>query len=644
MSEQQVLTSVAETETQGRTTSQHIQLGARVEGDRTFFRVWAPEAEVVEVVLKDGGTYGLQRNEDGYFTLDTDAAKLGTLYKFRVDGRGPFPDPASRYQPDGPHGWSQIVSTGSYLWSEGEARHKGVSLEGQVLYELHIGTFTPEGTFRAAEQEFQRLRDMGITVLEIMPLNEFSGTFGWGYDGVLLFAPYHVYGTPDDLRHMIDAAHQCGLGVILDVVYNHFGPDGNYLREFSQYYFSKHASEWGDAPNLDGENSLPVREFFTQNVAYWIRDFHFDGLRFDATQSLRDSGVHGELILAALARNAREAADDRKIILVSECERQDSHQLTCIEQGGCDIDGMWNDDLHHSAIVRLTGKREAYYGDHLGRAQEFVSAAKWGFLFQGQFYSWQKAPRGTPFLNTEGWRAVTFLENHDQVANSLLGRRPHELTNPRLYRAMAAYWLLTPGTPMFFMGQEYGTTRPFLYFFDQQGKLGDAIRSGRTEFLSQFESVRSTRDPENVVADPSQRATVERCKLRAEDRQSESAQRMECFFRDVLRLRREDPVLGKWRKRGVDGAVLSDDCFVLRFFADDENSDQRDRLLVVNFGPYFEQAHTPEPLLAPPLGRNWALKWHSEKLSYGGTSAMMPITPDGWHIAEYCTLVLEAVQ
>lgn len=607
------------------------------------FRIWAPTAKKVELVLKDAGNVTMERDPSGYFTLVTEAAATGSLYKYRVDGKGPFPDPVSRYQPEGPHGWSEVVDPASYPWTAAEQQRPGIQLPGQVIYELHVGTFTREGTFRAAEREFERLRELGITVLEIMPVNEFGGSFGWGYDGVLWYAPYHEYGRPDDLRHMIQAAHEAGLSVILDVVYNHFGPDGNYLREFSPYYFAKNASEWGDAPNLDGEHSLPVREFMVQNVAQWIRDFHFDGLRFDATQSLKDSGVHGELILTAMARHAREAAGERQIILVSECERQDNQQLRCIEDGGCGIDGMWNDDLHHSAIVRLTGKREAYYTDHLARAQEFVSAAKFGFLFQGQYYSWQKAPRGTPFLRTEPWRGVTFLENHDQVANTLLGRRVIDQTSARKYRAMAGYWLLSTGTPMFFMGQEYGTTRPFLYFCDQQGELGKAVRTGRTEFLRQFESIRSTPDLQNAVADPLQRATFEGCKQLDEDRQNPRAQQMESFFRDLLRLRREEPLIRTWKKGVLDGAVLSEDCFVLRYFAEESSEDSSDRLVVVNFGAFLELPHVPEPLLAPPAGFDWKLKWHSEKLEYGGTSAMAPNTATGWHIAEECTLLLEAV-
>jgi maltooligosyltrehalose trehalohydrolase len=511
-----------------------------------------------------------------------------------------------------------------------------------VLYELHVGTFTQEGTYRAAEREFGRLRQLGITVLEVMPINEFAGDFGWGYDGVHLYAPYHVYGAPDDLRHMIDAAHQAGLHVILDVVYNHFGAVGNYLSEFSPFYFAKEGTEWGDAPNFDGDNSKEVREFVLQNAEYWIRDFHFDGLRFDATQSLKDSGVHGEVILAALVRRSREAAGDRQIVLLSECERQESMQLLAPSEGGCDVDGMWNDDLHHSAVVRLTGKREAYYTDHLGKAQEFVSAAKYGFLFQGQYYSWQDAPRGTPFLGIEPWRWVTFLENHDQVANTLLNQRPRALASARLYRAMVAYWLLSPSTPMLFMGQEYGSERPFSYFLDQQGAIGESVRRGRINFLSQFESIRNTPNLKSVIANPAERTTFEASKLVALDRELPESVQLQTLFRDLLRLRREDPAIALQRRGNLDGAVLSDDCFVLRYFYEDPIHGASDRLLLVNFGSPLELSHLPEPLLAPPRTKRWSMRWHSEQLKYGGSSAELPITTKGWRVTEEATMLLIA--
>jgi maltooligosyltrehalose trehalohydrolase len=440
---------------------------------------------------------------------------------------------------------------------------------------------------------------------------------------------------------MIEAAHLSGLSVVLDVVYNHLGPDGNYLMEFSPFYFSQKTTDWGDAINFDEDKSGPVREFFIQNAEQWIRDYHFDGLRFDATQSIKDCGAHGEQILSAIARGARAAAVGRGIVLLSECERQFSDQIVA-PPAGCGLDGMWNDDLHHSAIVRLTGKREAYYADHLGRAQEFVSAAKYGFLYQGQYYSWQHADRGTPFLHIETRHMISFLENHDQVANTLAGTHPRSNSSPRKYRAMAAYWLLTGGTPMFFMGQEYGSTRPFLYFSDQPDELRELIRKGRTDFLMQFESVRNIPNVHSLIPDPTDDNTFTSCKLDPTERNRPESLQLQRFFSDLLRIRREDPAIRSQCRATVDGAVLTEDCFILRFFFRDAALGDLDRLLLVNFGPYLELKHLPEPLLAPPAGMQWRCLWDSEQPEYGGSSAMHPITRTGWHISEECAILLIA--
>lgn len=613
-----------------------LPLGATITPSGIQFFLWAPQAAEVQLVLHDGTNHRMSSYGVGYFFLNLPGYKPGTLYRYLLDGRGPFPDPASRFQPEGPHGWSEVVDFSSYPWTAGEQRQQDLDLKGQVLYELHLGTFTEEGTYQAAEREFKRLRDLGITVLEIMPLHEFCGEFGWGYDGVAFFAPYHRYGRPDQLRHMVDAAHAQGLAVILDVVYNHFGPDGNYFGEYSRHYFSAEASEWGNAPNF---GNTAVREYFLQNAESWIREYRFDGLRFDATQAIVDPGNHPEHILAALSRRARGAAGDRKIILTSECERQWCHQFRPISEGGHGIDGMWNDDLHHSMIVRLTGKREAYYSDHGGNPQEFISAAKWGVLFQGQYYGWQKAPRGTPGLDVEPWRWITFFENHDQVANTLTGTRPRAQGSPGVYRALAAYWLLTPGTPMFFMGQEYATSRPFLYFSDQNGEIRDKVRKGRLTFLAQFSSICDTDKAAELIPDPASQETFLRCKLTPAEQITEDAARQQAFFRDLLRLRREDQVIAQQQHGMLDGAVLSDACFLLRYFS---SHGQDHRLLLVNLGPAFKLEHVPEPLIAPPQGTQWKMIWNSEQAEYGGSSVAMPVTDTGWQISGPAAILLEA--
>jgi maltooligosyltrehalose trehalohydrolase len=453
-------------------TNRTMSIGAEViSGDAAHFRVWAPGHLSVSALVEHRPPAAMEQESDGYWSCLVEAALPGNRYKIQLDDGELYPDPASRFQPEGPHGPSLIVDPAVYQWSEEELSWPGRRSEGQVLYELHIGTFTPEGTYEAAECELSRLAELGITVLEIMPLGQFAGRWGWGYDGVDMFAPHNTYGTPDELRHFIDMAHRKGLAVILDVVYNHAGPDGNYLKMFGAGYFSKEDTDWGEAFNFDGPDCGPVRDFFEANAAYWIREFHFDGLRLDATQFIQDSCCKGKHILEQIGVSARTAAGRRDVIIVAENEPQNVTLIRPIEDGGYGLDGLWNDDLHHSMVVRLTHKREAYYSDHLGIAQEFVSAAKYGFLFQGQHYTWQKGARGSSALGMSPQHFVTFLENHDQVANTATGSRVRTRSHPGVYRAMTAYWLLTPGTPMFFQGQEYGAESSFLYFSDRHEKL-----------------------------------------------------------------------------------------------------------------------------------------------------------------------------
>jgi len=386
--------------------ARRFAIGAEViTGGGTDFRVWAPKSSSVAVEIGSDRnlTEGLRKIElepegEGYFRGYVGDCGEGMFYKYKLDG-GSFPDPGSRFQPEGPHGPSQIVDPSRYEWhDEGWG---GVRREGQVLYEMHVGTFTREGTWKAAMKELPELARLGITVLEVMPVAEFSGRFGWGYDGVDLFAPTRLYGTPDDLREFVDRAHAAGLGVILDVVYNHLGPEGNYLKQFSDHYFtSRYSNEWGEPINFDGDHSGPVREFFCANAVYWIEEFHLDGLRLDATQQIFDGSA--EHILAELTRKAREAGKGRSTYLIGENEPQEVRLVRPIDKDGYGMDAVWNDDFHHTAMVALTGRSEAYCSDFKGSPQEFISAAKWGYLYQGQWYSWQKKGRGTPAFGYPG--------------------------------------------------------------------------------------------------------------------------------------------------------------------------------------------------------------------------------------------------
>ena len=606
-----------------------------LDGGGVQARVWAPRRQRVGIVIEGKGSaaIALHRESDGYFSGVVENACAGDRYWFELDGEGKFPDPVSRFQPEGPHGPSQVVDPGSYSWSDGD--WTGVELPGQVIYEMHIGTFTPEGTWRAAIGQLPALVDLGVTVLEVMPVADFSGTFGWGYDGVNMFAPTRLYGSPDDFRSFVDAAHRLKLAVILDVVYNHFGPDGNYTSQFSDHYISRrYENEWGDALNFDGEQSTPVREFFTSNAAYWIDEFHLDGLRLDATQQIFDSSSRH--VMVDVVQAVRTAAKGRSTIVIGENECQHANLARPIDKGGCGLDGLWNDDFHHSARVALTGKNQAYYMDYLGTPQEFLSAAKWGFLFQGQRYKWQKACRGRPALDLAPAQFVTYLQNHDQVSNSGLGERIDRLTSPGRLKAMTALFLLGPGTPMLFQGQEFAASSPFLFFADHKTELAQKIREGRGKFLCQFPDL-ALPQTQAQLADPGARQTFERCKLDLSEREKHAP--MLQLHRDLLRLRREDPAFKAQRPRGIDGSVLSDQALMLRYFVEGG----ADRLLLVNLGRDLHLDPAPEPLLAPPAGMRWEILWTSQDVRYGGCGTPEVDTDDNWRIPGEAAVALRAV-
>jgi maltooligosyltrehalose trehalohydrolase len=605
--------------------SRRRSVGAEPVEGGVHFRVWAPAHRKVAVAV-DGREHPLEAEHDGYFSAVVRSARTGSRYRFRLgDDEDTWPDPASRFQPDGPHGDSEVVDPNVYEWRSKNWRD--VDPRGLVISEIHFGTFTPEGTFAAAIEKLPLVAEAGINLLEVMPVNEFPGRFGWGYDGVDLWAPTQLYGTPDDFRRFVDAAHSHNLGVILDVVYNHFGPDGCYMSKFTPSYFTKrYENEWGEAINFDGDDSKGVREFFSENAAYWIDEFRLDGLRLDATQTIHDASEGENNIVAVCARSAREAAPDRRVFIVAENEPQD---VALIRQLG--LDAMWNDDWHHAAIVALTGRSEAYYTDYRGSAQEFVAMTKLGFLYQGQRYKWQNKRRGTPSHHLDPRHLVLYIENHDQVANSASGRRVIELTSPGRFRAMTALMLLSPQTPMLFQGEEFGSTTPFLYFADHKPELAAAVSKGRSEFLSQFASLATMTDRLAAPHDP---ATFEQCKLDWSERERHAP--LLALHRDLIALRRSDATFSAQRSDILQGASLNEHAFVLRWLAGGDD----DRLLIVNFGRALHLDPAPEPLLAPPLHRTWQTLWSSESPDYGGTGTPELDGEENWRIPAESAVVL----
>ncbi|MBV9491214.1 MAG: malto-oligosyltrehalose trehalohydrolase [Verrucomicrobia bacterium] len=581
------------------------------------FRVWAPGSKAVKVrVAKDLDLEQghvekpLTPEGTGYFSGTVEEAAAGDFYRYVLNA-GRFPDPASRFQPGGPHGASQIIDPQAYAW--GDEHWRGVGEGPHVIYEMHIGTFTEAGTWAAASERLAELAEFGITILEVMPITEFPGRFGWGYDGVDLFAPTRLYGKPDDVKAFVDAAHRHGLAVILDVVYNHVGPDGNYLPPFSKDYFTnRYETEWGEPFNFDGPNAKPVREFFSANVTYWIGEFHFDGFRFDATQQIFDASP--KHILAELGEAAREAAGTRRVYLLAENEPQQVQLVTPEAAGGYGFDAIWNDDFHHSAIVALTGKREAYYTDYQGSAQEFVSTVRFGFLYQGQYYYWQEQERGTPAFGVPPAKFVNFLQNHDQVANSLGGHRIHTLAAPGAVRTATALLLLGPWTPMLFQGQEFAASTPFLYFADHVEWLAVKVAEGRAKFLKQFPSLSSPEVAERLPS-PESEETFQRCKLRNGERTEGVHAQVFQLHRDLIQLKKSDPVIAGSGRSGIDAQTVSQRAFVVRYFGKDSGDD---RLLIFNLDHDYEVRPAPFPLLAPPPKRNWTVLWTSEHPSYGG--------------------------
>lgn len=596
------------------------RFGAFVHDDGVSFRVWAPAQSELALVLDGRAELPMTREDDGFFTIDVQGARPGQRYWYRLH-HGLRPDPASRFQPDGPLGSSQIVDPHSFRWTDGQ--WSGTPPTHRLaIYEMHIGTFTAEGTWAAASQRLDELVDVGVNTLEVMPIAEFAGCFGWGYDGVNLFAPSRLYGGPDQAKAFVNEAHRLGLAVVLDVVYNHFGPVGNFIAEFTPTFMGK-PGEWGDLINYDGPGSAEVRAFVIENATYWIDEYHFDGLRLDATQAIHDhSDKH---VISEICRAARVAAGGRAVFLVGESEPQDTRLLKHSGTYSDGLDAIWSEDWHHAAIVSLTGRRQAYFTDYQGTAAEFASMARHGILYQGQWYSWQTNPRGGYGLGLPISAFVNFLENHDQIANTGLGTRLHQHVDKGRWRAFTALLLLGPAVPQIFQGQEFGSTSPFTYFADHEGALAVAVESGRSEFLTQFPGL-SQREMRERLPKPGDRQVFERCKLSDEERRSNSP--LVRLHRDLLRLRRDDEVL---RDLGtslvrIESSAPAPSVLLIRYITDDNH-----RLLVVNLAD-DHLSPMNDPLYAPVPGTRWTVLWSSDDPEYGGGGTVPFVEAGRWLI------------
>jgi maltooligosyltrehalose trehalohydrolase len=507
-------------------------LGAICQGDgRCAFLLWAPKAERVEVriVAPADRLIPMERDDRGYHRVLADGIEPGALYLYRLDGGVERPDPASRHQPHGVHGPSRVVDP-RFEWTDGQ--WSGLPLRDYILYELHVGTFTPQGTFDAVIACLDRLQDLGVTALELMPIAQFPGSRNWGYDGVYPFAVQDSYGGPDGMKRLVDACHRAGIAVVLDVVYNHLGPEGNYLADFGPYFADTYRTAWGAALNFDGPWSDEVRRYFIENALTWIREFHIDAFRLDAVHGIFDQSARPFLEELAEAVRGESKAAGRPLYLIAESNLNDPRFARPVEEGGLGLDALWNDGFHHALHALLTGEREAYYVD-FGRFDQMRKSLREGFVFTGDYsvYRRRRYGRSSRALPTEG--LVVYVQNHDQVGNRAHGDRLSTLVGFEALKLAAGAVLLSPYTPLLFMGEEWGETAPFAYFIDHSDPgLVEATRKGRLEEFAHLKQ-------ERHIPDPADESTFGCAKLNWAARGSGRHALTLDFYRELIRLRKE---------------------------------------------------------------------------------------------------------
>jgi len=492
-----------------------MPFGAEIQADgKVRFRLWAPSVSEVMLCLETEppSTLPMTLDLDGWHELVTDRALVGSRYAFQINGGTKVPDPASRFQPVDVHGPSEVVSPTAFEWEDSEWR--GRPWEEAVVYELHVGTFTPQGTFRGVEQKLDYLRGLGITAIELMPVADFRGLRNWGYDGVLPYAPDSTYGRPEDLKRLVQSAHAKGLMIFLDVVYNHFGPEGNYLNHYAPQFFTKrHQTPWGDAINFDGPGSCVVRDYFMNNTLYWLEEYHFDGLRFDAVHSIVDESTPD--ILTELAQTVRHSlGGNRHIHLILENSHNSARYLEHdSSRKPLLYDAQWNDDIHHAIHVLLTGESDGYYSDYArSPMQHLCRCLREGFAYQGDYSEYHSARRGEPSGQLPLSAFISFLQNHDQIGNRAFGERLLQLAPAQAVKVAIEILLLAPSPPMLFMGEEFGADSPFFYFCDYEGELAEAVTNGRRNEFARFSKF-SSPELRDSIPDPNNEQTFLRSKL-----------------------------------------------------------------------------------------------------------------------------------
>jgi maltooligosyltrehalose trehalohydrolase len=585
--------------------------GANIVEHGVHYRIWSPARKMLDVVVQNSGgavarTVPMKPAGGGYFEATDPLGKAGDLYKISLDGEQPSPPPGSRFQPEGVHGPGEVIDPRTYEWQDQEWRLP--AFRDLVIYELHIGTFTEGGTFLSAIEKLPALRDLGVNAIEIMPLADFPGNHGWGYDGVQLFAPARMYGRPDDFRRLVDAAHAIGIGVILDVVYNHFGPDGNYLSHFSPYYFEhEDVTPWGDAINFGRANCEPVREFYKANILYWMEEFHIDGFRLDATHAICDASEPH--ILTELA----EIVHSRGGWIIAEDERNDAKLLNPALEGGHGMDGVWADDFHHIIETALTDASR-YKEDFKGTTEELVDVLQHGWTYRGQVSNHTGKPRGTECSDLAPEGFVFCISNHDQVGNRAFGERLHHLSTPAAYRAASALLLLAPYTPLLFMGQEWAASSPFYYFTDHNEELGRLVEEGRQREC-RFAAFANGTEPGDIPS-PQALATFTKSKLNWQEAETGAHAGVLALYKALLQIRMEHSCFRPANRQGIAFEKLNTNVLAMRITEGDEHW-----LLLCDLKGGSSIDLDAAPFTAPAEGKTWQRVLSTNEKRFGGNAS-----------------------
>ena len=587
-------------------------------GGRSRFKIWAPRARRVEVLLLSPKERVADLEEkDGYHQATLEGVEPGSLYLYRLDGRIERPDPASRFQPKGVHGPSQVVDP-DFPWED--CCWFGLPLKNYVIYELHVGTFTAQGTFEAVIAHLDELKDLGITALELMPVAQFPGNRNWGYDGVYPFAVQDSYGGPAGFKKLINACHQKGLAVVIDVVYNHLGPEGNYLRDFGPYFTDRYKTPWGESVNFDGPHSDKVRHFFIENALFWIADFHVDALRLDAIHAILDFSAQPFLEELALAVKAQAERLNRRVHLIAESDLDDTRPIRSRDLGGYGLDAQWNDDFHHALHTLLTGEQTGYYHD-FGRVEDLAKAWREGYVYSGNYSPYRRRRHGNSSRSIPAKRFVVFSQNHDQVGNRMLGERLSSLVSWEGLKMAAGAVLLSPFIPLIFMGEEYGETAPFQYFTSHADpELVEAVRRGRREEFSAFQW-------KGEPPAPQSEETFLRCKLTPALLQEERPRLLREFYRELIRARHRLSALAHLSKEHLEVGTLEKErvLWVRRWQGEAEV------FMAFNFGESRVSASLPVP------EGSWQRELDSEAEEWKGSGSL---NPDPLHSSGRVSLAL----